>query len=241
MRGLAIAEWAAKLAAENADWKRWIALPKRWPKPWTAFDPSPIYRKIIHSLTLKVYKPRYIGFEHIPKTGPAIIICNHVTYVDGPLIDAGCGRRVRYLIDQDIYNLPVVHYLMSLNRCIPIAYNRKAVEKAFDEISEALKADEVVCLFPEGSLTFTGSLGRFRPGIEFIIKRDPVPVVPMALSGMWGSVFSRKYRKSRFRLWPRQVTLVCGEPIPPEKVTVNYLQEVVLRLKYAISEERPPA
>ena len=79
------------------------------PKGRFRLDPSPIYRKIIHLLTLKVYRPTYIGMEHIPADGPAIIICNHVSYMDGPIIDAGCGRRVRYLIDQDIFNYPVVH------------------------------------------------------------------------------------------------------------------------------------
>lgn len=217
----------------------------KFPKGLFKLDPSPLYRKIIHFLTLKVYRPRYIGFDHIPETGGAVIICNHVSYMDGPLIDAGCKRRVRYLIDQDIYNLPGVHYLMTLDKAIPISYNRKAVEKAFDDISEALKAGDIVCIFPEGSLTYTGSLGRFRPGIEFILRRDPVPVIPMALSGMWGSAFSRKYRKSAFRWWPRKwgrrVTMVCGPAIAPEQVTVNYLQEMVLKLKYSISEEAPLA
>jgi 1-acyl-sn-glycerol-3-phosphate acyltransferase len=198
----------------------------------------PLYRKAIHSLTRWVYKPTYIGMDNIPAEGPAILIANHVSYVDGPIIDAGCGRRVRYLIDQDIYNLPVVHYLMSLNHSIPIAYNRKSVEKAFDEISAGLKAGDVICIFPEGNLTYTGSLGRFRPGIEWILKRDPVPVIPIAISGIWGSVFSRKYLKSRCRWWPRtwgrRATVICGPAIPAEKVTVNYLQEVVLRLKYSI-------
>lgn len=213
------------------------------PNGMFSIDPSPFYRKIIHLLTLKVYRPTYIGMEHVPLEGPAIIICNHVSYVDGPIIDAGCTRRVRYLIDQDIYNLPVVHYLMSLNRSIPISYNRKAVEKAFDEISEGLRAGDVICIFPEGSLTYTGSLGRFRPGIEFILKRDPVPVIPMAISGLWGSALSRKYLKANFRWWPRtwgrRVTVVCGPAIAPEKVTVNYLQEVVLKLKYSITDEHP--
>lgn len=202
----------------------------------------PFYRKSIHSLTRWVYKPNYIGMDNFPAEGPAIVISNHVSYVDGPIIDAGCKRRVRYLIDQDIYNLPVVHYLMSLNRSIPITYNRKSVEKAFDEISAGLRAGDIICIFPEGNLTYTGSLGRFRPGIEWILKRDPVPVIPIALSGMWGSAFSRKYLKSRFRWWPRKwgrrVTVICGPAIPAEKVTVNYLQEVVLKLKYSIS---PPS
>lgn len=203
---------------------------------------EPIYRKLIHSLTIGVYRPNYIGFEHVPKEGPAILISNHVSYVDGPIIDAGCNRRVRYLIDQDIYNLPVVHYLMSLNRSIPIAYNRKSVEAAFDEISEGLRAGDLICIFPEGYLTFTGSLGRFRPGIEWITKRDQVPVVPIAISGLWGSIFSRKYMKSPMRFWPRKwgrkVTVICGPAIAPEQVNVNYLQEVVLKLKYSIPEPR---
>jgi len=214
-------------------------IPKRkFGPPRFTFDPAPLLRKYIHKLTLWVYKPNYIGFENIPKEGAAILICNHVSYVDGPIIDAGCNRPVRYLIDEGIYNLPVVHYLMTLDRAIPISYNRKAVEKAFDEISAALKNGELVCLFPEGFLTFTGSLGRFRPGIESISRRDPVPVVPLALTGLWGSVFSRKYAKSPFRMWPRtwgrRVTAICGEPIPADKVTVNYLQEMVLKLKYSI-------
>jgi 1-acyl-sn-glycerol-3-phosphate acyltransferase len=208
-----------------------------------SFDPSPYYRRFIHSLTRSVYSIEYIGFENIPKDGPAILISNHVSYVDGPIIDAGCNRPIRYLIDQDIYNLPVVHYLMSLNRSIPISYNRKSVEKAFDEISDGLRGGDLVCIFPEGYLTFTGSLGRFRPGIEWITKRDPdVPIIPIAISGLWGSIYSRKYMKSRFRFWPRRwgrkITVICGPAIPADQVSVNYLQEVVLKLKYSIPEPK---
>jgi 1-acyl-sn-glycerol-3-phosphate acyltransferase len=204
-----------------------------------SFDPAPLYRKIAHRLTLFVYRPTYIGMENIPASGPAVIISNHVSYVDGPIIDAGSGRRVRYLIDQDIYNIPGVHYLMKMDRAITIAPNRKSVERAFEEISAALRAGDVVCIFPEGLLTYTGGLGRFRPGIEWIIKRDPVPVVPIALSGLWGSVFSRRYLKSALRWFPRKwlrgkVIVKCGPPIDPKIVSVNYLQEVILRLKYSL-------
>ena len=219
-----------------------IKFPEGGQKPLFSFDPTPLLRRIAHSLTLWVYKPKYIGFENIPATGPAIIVCNHVSYVDGPIIDSGCPRPIRYLIDQDIYNLPGIHYLMVLNKSIPIAYNRKGVEKAFDEVSAALRAGELVCIFPEGYLTFTGSLGRFKPGIESICKRDPdVPVIPMALTGLWGSAFSRKYSKARLRMWPRKwgrrVTAICGPAIPADKVNVNYLQDVVLKLKYSIGNE----
>ena len=215
-------------------------LPK-WPLslPRFTLNPEHIIRIAAHRLTLFVYKPRYIGLENIPATGPAILISNHVSYVDGPIIDAGCPRRVRYLIDEDIYHTPGVHYLMKLDRAIPIAPNRKSVEAAFDQISEGLKNGDLICIFPEGFLTFTGGLGRFRPGIEWILKRDPVPVVPMALSGLWGSVFSRKYLKSALRWLPREwhrgkVTAIWGPAIPPDQVNVNRLQEIVLRLKYSI-------
>ncbi len=205
------------------------------------FDLSSLYRKIIHGLTLFVYRPQYTGLENIPLTGGAVIVSNHVSYMDGPLLDAGiyahCGRNVRYVIDEDIYKVPGVHQLMKRARAIPIGSHRKGVTAAFDMISEGLRAGDIICIFPEGYLTFTGGLGRFRHGIEEIIRRDPVPVVPLSISGLWGSVFSRKFRGSWKRILPRdprqQVIIKCGEPIPPEKVDVNYLQEIVLKLKYS--------
>lgn len=206
-------------------------------KTFKRLELAPLYRKIAHKLTRAVYRPHYTGFENIPETGPAVLISNHVSYVDGPIIDAGCKRPVRYVIDEDIYHLPGVHYLMSMSRAIPIAPNRKSVEAAFDAISEGLQNGDLICIFPEGFLTFTGGLGRFRPGIEWIIRRDPVPVIPIALSGLWGSVFSRKFRNSwkRFipRNWNQPLIAKCGPALDPRTVDVNYLQEVVLKLKYS--------
>lgn len=201
-----------------------------------------ILRSLIHGLALFVYRPRYIGFEHIPKEGPVILVSNHVSYMDGPLIDAGCDRPVRYVIDEDIYHAPGVHFIMSRAKAIPIAPNRKSVEHAFDLISQALKDGDVVCIFPEGFLTFTGGLGRFRPGIEWIIKRDPVPVVPIALSGLWGSVFSRQYRGSFRRFYPRRwlrghVVIKCGEVTNSGRANVNELQDIVMKLKYSIESK----
>jgi len=196
-------------------------------------------RKVINSITRFIYRPRYIGFEHIPQHGGVILISNHVSYMDGPIIDAGCPRPVRYVIDEDIYNAPGVHFLMSRNKAIPIAPNRKSVEHAFDLISQALQEGEVVCIFPEGFITFTGGLGRFRPGIEWIIKRDAVPIVPIALAGLWGSVFSRQYRGHLRRFFPRswlrgRVVAKCGEPLEPTHGNVNELQDIIMKLKYSI-------
>ncbi len=192
--------------------------------------------KLIHA----IYKPTYRGFDKLPPKGPAIIVCNHVSYVDGLLIAAASKRKIRFVIYEKIYDLPVIHHFMRINHAIPIFPTRSKVERAMNEISDALKAGHVVCIFPEGQMTYTGGLSRFKPGIEFIIRRDAVPVYPVALTGLWGSVFSRKYRGSwkRYLLRRRQpVVAICGDPMPPEEVTVNLLQEVVLKLKYQAQME----
>ena len=199
-------------------------------------NPEPFYRFIAGVATRLIYRPQYSGFEHLPARGAAILISNHVSYVDGLIIAAACKRSVRFVIDGLIYDLPVVNYFMRHNRAIPILPRRDSVVAALEEISAGLKAGDLICIFPEGQLTYTGSLGRFRPGIESIIKRDPVPIYPIALSGLWGSVFSRKYLKKPLRWlprgWPKNIRAVCGEAIPPEQATVNHLQKSVLRLKY---------
>jgi len=196
-------------------------------------------RTVIHGLIEFVYRPRYIDFDKIPAEGPVILISNHVSYMDGPILNAGCKRLVHYVIDEDIYNVPGVHFIMTRAQAIPIAPNRKSVERAFDMISEALRAGGVVCIFPEGFLTFTGGLGRFRPGIEWIIKRDPVPIVPIALSGLWGSVFSRQHRGTLKRFYPRtwlrgHVVAKAGDIIDPSRGNVNELQDILMKLKYSI-------
>jgi 1-acyl-sn-glycerol-3-phosphate acyltransferase len=220
-----------------------LALKHWWTKsPQFSFSRgvlAPFYRISARCLAKLIWKPECTGFDKIPSEGPVLMIANHVSYVDGVLMYAACNRPVRFLMDGDIYNLPIVHHFMSLANAIPILPNRESVTKAFADVSDALKAGEVVCIFPEGQLTYTGSLGRFRPGIESIVKRDPVPVYPVAISGLWGSIFSRKYRRARFRWWPRhfhaKIQIICGDPILAPEVNVNRLQREVLRLKHLLN------
>ena len=197
------------------------------------------YRNIVKFFCILVYAPQYINFDNIPESGAAVIISNHVSYADGLIIASGIKRPVRFVIDAPIYNLPIINYIMRCNRAIPIEPTRDSVITALNEISEGLKAGDIICIFPEGQLTYTGGLGRFKTGIESIIKRDPVPVYPIALSGLWGSMFSRKYLGSLKRFIPKKfsqrISAICGSAIAPELVTVNYLQETVLKLKYEIS------
>src|ERR1700758_5139033 len=111
-------------------------------------NPEPLYRHIAKLLCFMIYSPNYKGFEQIPESGAAVLISNHVSYVDGLVIAAGCRRPVRFVIDAQIYNLPFVHYVMMYNRAIPIEPTRESVMKALDEISAGLTAGDIICIFP---------------------------------------------------------------------------------------------
>lgn len=199
---------------------------------------EPFYRYGAKLLVHVMYRARFSGFENIPETGAAILIANHVSYVDGLVINAACKRPVRFIIDEEIYQLPGVNYFMRLNKAIPIAPNKTSVKLALSLVSDALRDGDLVCVFPEGQLTYTGNMTHFRFGIEWMVKNDPVPVIPIALKGLWGSVFSRKYLRSRFpwvpRSFRRKVSAVCGAPIPPEEAKISHMQRVIMKLKSSI-------
>lgn len=204
------------------------------PEKKEPFDPEPIYRTILKAIIWMVYHPKVVGMEHVPAEGAAVLIANHVSYLDGPIISAICKRPVRYVIDKGIYEQPGINYFMRHNRAIPIMPKKEVVEAALASISEGLKQGDLICIFPEGRLTYTGHLGRFKTGIESIIQRDSVPVIPLGLEGLWGSMFSRKYLRARFRWLPRHwwsdVRVVVGYPVPPDQVKIDKLQKVVLSL-----------
>jgi len=177
--------------------------------------------------------------ERIPEEGPAVLVCNHVTFVDALVIMAACRRPIRFVTYHRVYDLPVLRFVFRTSRAIPIAPRREdpeRLERAYDEIARALEAGELIGLFPEGGVTGDGEIGEFRPGIERIVARTPVPVVPLALRGLWGSFFSRKDAPAMsrpLRLLTRlrsRVELVAGEPVPPAAVSAARLREQVVAL-----------
>jgi 1-acyl-sn-glycerol-3-phosphate acyltransferase len=193
-------------------------------------------RFLVWMITHTMYRFRHRDLDRIPEQGPAVLVCNHVSYMDALMIIGACRRPVRFVIYEPIYRLFLLHFIFRAARAIPIASHRSnpaGLKAAFDEIAKALDADEVVCIFPEGRLTPDGHLGDFKRGIERIIARNPVPVVPMALKGLWGSFFSHKNGHAMTRLpkrfWSR-VELVAGRPIDPTAVTANGLREAVKAL-----------
>ncbi len=200
--------------------------------------PEFLLRFVAWILTHTLYRFDKQGLDHVPEDGPAVLVCNHVSFADAVVIAAAVPRPIRFVMDHNIFRTPVLSYIFRTMNAIPIASRRAdpaLLDKAFDDISAALRRGELICIFPEGRLTGDGQLNRFRSGIEEIIARDPVPVVPMALQGLWGSFFSRHggaaMRRLRLRLKPRPIALKVGQVYAPGTVSSSALQETVLALR----------
>ncbi|KGI76768.1 MFS transporter [Oleiagrimonas soli] len=187
-----------------------------------------------------LYRIRREGIDRIPEHGPALLVCNHVAFTD-PLIVMACVRRpVRFVMYYRIYRLPLLRPLFRMAGAIPIAGAKEdpeLLQQAYDAIDAALEAGEVVCLYPEGGLTADGEIAPFKPGISRVLERRPVPVVPMALRGLWGSVFSRRdnfLRRARLpRRFRARIELVVGAPVAPEGVDAAALEARVRELRGA--------
>jgi 1-acyl-sn-glycerol-3-phosphate acyltransferase len=173
---------------------------------------------------------------HFPETGAALLVCNHVSFVDALVISAACRRPIRFIMDEAIFNALIVRTLATGMKAIPIASAKddaSILERAFELSAAALRDGELVCIFPEGRLTPDGHIGPFRQGLTRILDETPVPVIPMAIAGLWGSMFSRRARKIWQRLprklWHRVVVRV-GEPVAPAEAEPEVLRERVLAL-----------
>jgi 1-acyl-sn-glycerol-3-phosphate acyltransferase len=198
--------------------------------------PEFLMRFLVWILIHSVYHVKKQGLENIPEEGPAVLVCNHVSYVDA-LIIAGCIRRpVRFVMYYKIYNLPVLNFVFRTAGAIPIAgkyEDEVLLEKSFADIDKALNNGDLLCIFPEGGLTGDGEMKKFRPGVERIIESTPVPVISMALIGLWGSVFSRQKSFILYRLMKglrSRIDLIVERPVSPDEVTAERLQESVSRL-----------
>jgi 1-acyl-sn-glycerol-3-phosphate acyltransferase len=185
------------------------------------------------------YRVEKEGLERIPDEGPCVLVCNHVSYVDAVVI-AGCVRRpIRFVMDHRIFALPVLSFIFRTMRTIPIAPAKEDPQmkaRAFEEAAAALRAGEVVGIFPEGRLTTTGEINPFRPGVVQIVEAVPCPVVPLALRGLWGSFFSRSYEGRAMRRWRgvfSRIALVAGAPVPAAQVTLDGLESNVRELRGA--------
>ncbi|WP_434106782.1 MFS transporter [Paraburkholderia caffeinilytica] len=202
--------------------------------------PEFLLRFIAWVLVHTFYRIRLVHAERIPEEGAAVLVCNHVSFVDAIVIMAESPRPIRFVMDHQIFKTPFAGWVFRQAKAIPIApahQDPELLTRAYERCAEALAEGELVCIFPEGKLTKTGEMNPFRHGVTEIVRRMPAPVIPMALRGLWGSVFSR----ASDTRWPRPIqkgvmsrlTLAVGEPIDPAEATPEVLQQIVTELRGA--------
>ncbi|WP_232313252.1 MFS transporter [Enterovibrio coralii] len=191
-------------------------------------------RFMIWMLSHTFYRVQHKNLHNIPEKGGALIVCNHVSYVDALLLAGACPRPIRFVMDEDYFNLPLLNYFFRASRAIPIKLTSGSIRHALTSVKAQLEAGEVVCIFPEGQLTYDGEMAPFKRGIDLIIRQTPVPVVPMALQGLWGSYFSREGGRALLKL-PRRfwskIVVSAGTQIPPGEATSERLFNEVKQLR----------
>jgi 1-acyl-sn-glycerol-3-phosphate acyltransferase len=199
--------------------------------------PEYLLRFIAFIASRIVYRFKVRGDEHIPTEGPAIIACNHVSFVDAVLLMAASPRPIRFVMDHRIFKIPVLGWLFKLGKAIPVASQKEdpaAYAAAFDAADKVLADGDLLGIFPEGAITRDGQLQPFKGGIMKILERRPVPVVPVALQNLWGSFFSRVEGSAMAKPFRRglfsRVGLVAGAALPAPDVSPDALQAHVNRL-----------
>jgi 1-acyl-sn-glycerol-3-phosphate acyltransferase len=205
--------------------------------------PEYLLRFVAWVLSHFIYRFKVQNDQHIPTEGAAILVCNHVSFIDAVLLMAASPRPIRFIMDHNIFKVPVLGWLFRLAKAIPIAPRAQdpaAYEAAFDAAAAVLKEGDLLCIFPEGGITRDGTLQEFKGGIMKILERTGqqglnVPVVPMALTNLWGSFFSRvekggaMVRPFRRGILSR-VGLNVGAPLAPQDVQPALLQQRVQQL-----------
>lgn len=196
-----------------------------------------VFQKIMQYLVRLILKFIYrIEVENInlPKKGKVLVVGNHVSYMDAIIFFAKLNRPVRFVMYHKIYNWPILKWGFRAMKAIPICsrYEDKEIfEESFVKIKEALDNGEAIFIFPEGKITYNGEINKFKGGVEKILKETPAPVYPIALQGMWGSIFSRQGNKSPFKRWFSKIKIIGGELIHPEEATKERLEKEVLKLR----------
>src|SRR5215204_6026944 len=157
-----------------------------------------LLRSLLWALTHTLYRLRVQGSENVPRNGGALLVCNHLSQVDALLLLASVRREIRFLMYKGIYDRPLIKPLAQLMRAIPISSELRPREMihSLHEASEAIRNGELVCIFAEGQITRIGQLLPFRRGFEKIMKDVEAPIIPVALDGVWGSIFS--FERGRF-------------------------------------------
>jgi acyl-[acyl-carrier-protein]-phospholipid O-acyltransferase / long-chain-fatty-acid--[acyl-carrier-protein] ligase len=193
--------------------------------------PDALLRLVLWVLVHTVYRMRVDGRENVPAKGGALLVCNHLSFVDALVLVASVDRPVRFLIYKDFYDHPVIHPFAAMGGAIPISSELRPREmiRSLRAAGAAIAAGEVVCIFAEGQMTRIGQLLPFRRGLEFIVKGSDAPIIPVQLGGVWGSIFSYEDGKYFWKLPKRllqPVTVSFGRPMPSTSTAFEVRQAV---------------
>ena len=198
--------------------------------------PEFLMRFLVWILIHTIYRVRVTGMDNIPDDGPVIVASNHVSYVDSLIIGGMIRRPVNFVMYYKIYRIPLLKFIFKVGKAIPIASKKEdplILEEAYRSMHRVLDEGDVLGIFPEGRITGDGEIQEFKPGIDKIIDEQPVPVVPVALCNLWGSLFSRRdpvHKRRPYKLWAT-IELRIGEAIPPEQVSAERLEAEVRKLR----------
>ena len=191
-------------------------------------------RFLIWLLSHSMYRVEHRALAHIPEEGAALLVCNHISYVDALLLSGAIRRPIRFVMYYKIFRIPLLNFIFRTAGAIPIAgRGEDAViyEQAFARIAQSLRDGELVCIFPEGKLTADGEIDVFKSGVKRILRETPVPVIPLALQGLWGSFFSRDPGKGLFKRFWSRVTVVAGEAVAVDAAQPDVLRQRVAALR----------
>ena len=187
---------------------------------------------LLRPLVRVFYRITVIGARNLPASGPILLVCNHVSYVDSIILGYALARPPRFLIWRKFFDARVTGPLVRAFGAIPVAEDDKpeAMKTSITNVVASLKAGEVVCLFPEGGMTRTGHVQGFKRGFELIARRANVPITPVYMDGLWGSIFSFERGRYFFK-WPkripRPVTVAFGPPLPPNSPSAEVRRAVL--------------
>jgi acyl-[acyl-carrier-protein]-phospholipid O-acyltransferase / long-chain-fatty-acid--[acyl-carrier-protein] ligase len=193
-----------------------------------------LVRAFVWLITRLFYPLHARGLENVPRRSGALLISNHVSFVDWLLLTAAAKRPVRFLISKEFCDSPWLGPIVRVARVIPIppGVRPREVTHALQCCGDVIRNGEIVCVFAEGGITRTGELRQFQRGFERIMKNVDAPIVPVALTGVWGSIFSferGKFFWKRPRQFMRPVTVSFGSPLAP-RATPEEVQQAVRKL-----------
>ncbi|MDD5543574.1 MAG: acyl-[ACP]--phospholipid O-acyltransferase [Acidobacteriia bacterium] len=204
--------------------------------------PDFMIRLVLWLLTNTLYRIQVRGIENLPKRGPAVLVCNHISFVDPYLIAACTQRFISFMMYRRFYNIPGIHWFARLMRAIPVSEKDppRLMVKSLQTAQQHLNEGRLVCLFAEGATTRTGNLLRFRRGFEHIMRGQSVPIIPIHIDRVWGSAFHYERGRIFFR-WPKHfpypVTVSFGRPLSPQS-KVFEVRQAVMRLGAEAFAER---